>query len=607
MSVYLGDYLEDATIYHEFTTNDGSGGRVEPSTAFEAADLVIYKNGSATEKATTNGITMTSPFDAKVGVQAIQIDTSNDTGDAGFWVAGADYTVLLYPDETVDSQNISKVLFKFSIENRSGSINSTATSNLEKQYDTTGLSGDTFPATQAQLGSITNSGSAVNKTASSYSLTTGTQSSGTYTSTFALDGTRHEHTDSAGSMDLYYEFLIGSGSPTSVTFDGYLNGNNDSLEVYGYDWVSAGWVQIGTLVGKAASTNETDTYQLTTTMVGTGSDLGKVRVRFTDGAFTLTTATLAVDRLLLSFNQVSGGYSEGIEVDTNASNTNTVPGFDGVKGNPVSTWAAAVTLSNSTGITDFHIINGSSITLSSNSSNYTLKGENWTLALGGQSIDGAYFAGATSITGTGTNGSNKPWFTNCTFGTCTLPVFQASHCCIAGDITVSEAGDIFVVDSHSSVAGTATPSIDLGVAVGSSNISFRNYSGGIEMKNMGQLGTDTMSLEGRGQLVLNANCAGGTISIRGLFTVTDNSGSVTLSDNARFDWSKTFAEPGQGTPAATASIATKIGYVYKAFRNKSIQTNSVWQLLNDAQDTVDQTRTVGDSSGTFNRGEITSG
>ncbi len=30
------------------------------------------------------------------------------------------------------------------------------------------------------------------------------------------DGNNHEHTDDAGSMDLYYEFDGGSGIPTSV-------------------------------------------------------------------------------------------------------------------------------------------------------------------------------------------------------------------------------------------------------------------------------------------------------------------------------------------------------------------------------------------------------
>lgn len=142
---YIGDFAEDATVYVYFTTSDGSGGAVAPSSAFEAADVKIYKNGSATEKTTTNGLTMTSPFDSITGLHLLAIDTSVDTGDAGFWVAGADYTIVLSPDETVDSQTVVAALAQFSIENRFDEVNATqisgdavAADNLEAAYDGTG-------------------------------------------------------------------------------------------------------------------------------------------------------------------------------------------------------------------------------------------------------------------------------------------------------------------------------------------------------------------------------------------------------------------------------------------------------------------------------------
>ena len=115
---YMGDYADDSTVRIFFTTNDGSGGAVAPSTAFEAADIVIYKNNSATQKATTNGITMTSPFDTVTGLHLVEIDCSNDTGDSGFWATGNDYSVVLSPDETVDSQTVVSAVAQFSIENR---------------------------------------------------------------------------------------------------------------------------------------------------------------------------------------------------------------------------------------------------------------------------------------------------------------------------------------------------------------------------------------------------------------------------------------------------------------------------------------------------------
>ncbi len=112
---YIGDFAEDGTVRLFFSTNNRSGGAVAPSSAFEAADVVIYKDGSATQKATTNGITMTSPFDAVTGLHLVEIDTSVDTGDTGFWQAGHDYTVVLAPDETVDSQTVVQVLGQFGV------------------------------------------------------------------------------------------------------------------------------------------------------------------------------------------------------------------------------------------------------------------------------------------------------------------------------------------------------------------------------------------------------------------------------------------------------------------------------------------------------------
>lgn len=114
---YLGDYAVDATVIVPLTTNDGDGGRVAPNSAFESADIRIYKNASDTQRTGVSGVTMVSPFDSMVGVHWVSIDTS-DNDDAAFYAAGNDYTVVLYPDETVDGENVSSILATFSIENR---------------------------------------------------------------------------------------------------------------------------------------------------------------------------------------------------------------------------------------------------------------------------------------------------------------------------------------------------------------------------------------------------------------------------------------------------------------------------------------------------------
>lgn len=69
----------------------------------------------------------------------------------------------------------------------------------------------------------------------------------------------------------------------------------------------------------------------------------------------------------------------------------------------------------------------------------------------------------------------------------------------------------------------------------------------------------------------------------------------------------TYAEPGQGTPAATNSLAAKINYLFKGWRNKVTQTATTYSLFADDAATVDQKASVSDDGTTFTRGEITTG
>jgi hypothetical protein len=69
----------------------------------------------------------------------------------------------------------------------------------------------------------------------------------------------------------------------------------------------------------------------------------------------------------------------------------------------------------------------------------------------------------------------------------------------------------------------------------------------------------------------------------------------------------TYAEPGQGSPAATTTLAAKIGYLYKAWRNRSTQTASEYALYGDDAVTKDQEAAVSDNGTTLDRGEVTTG
>jgi len=69
----------------------------------------------------------------------------------------------------------------------------------------------------------------------------------------------------------------------------------------------------------------------------------------------------------------------------------------------------------------------------------------------------------------------------------------------------------------------------------------------------------------------------------------------------------TYAEPGQGAPPATATLAAKINYIFKAWRNKKTQTSTQFSLFNDDAATVDQKATISDDTVTTTFGEVVTG
>jgi hypothetical protein len=69
----------------------------------------------------------------------------------------------------------------------------------------------------------------------------------------------------------------------------------------------------------------------------------------------------------------------------------------------------------------------------------------------------------------------------------------------------------------------------------------------------------------------------------------------------------TYAEPGQGTPAATATLAAKINYLFKAWRNRTTQTATQYSLYGDDATTIHHKATVSDDGTTFDRTEVATG
>ncbi len=278
-----------------------------------------------------------------------------------------------------------------------GGVNVTAISgdtaaadNLEATYDGTGYVSGVAPATQAALGNISSGSDSVSTTATSTEATTPAvvgNPTNDYTDTAQKNGVYHSWTPAGGELEFAYNFNIGpNASPTKATWIGYCQGNNDEVAVYARNWGGSSWDQIDTIEGTPLATVQTLQFDYTTAHVNTGVNSGDVRLRFVSTGGTIITA-FATDRMLCSFtitNQ-SVGYANGaIWVKTVGGTAGIVDYVNGTADNPVLTWADALILSASTGITKFQIVNGSTIQLSDDSSNFTLLGEEWVLDLNSQ-------------------------------------------------------------------------------------------------------------------------------------------------------------------------------------------------------------------------------
>lgn len=382
-------------------------------------------------------------------------------------------------------------------------------------------------------------GAAINKIATSVTVTTGIET-GVVSGTFAQDTEYHQvavDTD----IDVYYEFALPSyGVPTGVSFFGRVNrtsGLVTTLDVQAWNWSNSVWDGIGTLSSVLNSTSAedaTETFALLTSHVGTGANLGKVRVRFEEEAL-VRNEELFTNQLFVSYSSVyqSVGYAEGkIWIDTVNGVSGTTAFFNGVADNPVDSLADATTLAAEIGLRRFNVGPNSSLTLGQSYENYTFEGEHWMLNLNDQTITESTFIGA-DLDGSG-SATTDAHFDRCEINSASLPPCHMYGTKLAGRLELTSTGTYYLDQCSSGIAGNNTPSVDFN-AVDATSLNMRHYSGGVRILNMTAL--DAMSLEGHGQLVLDSSCTGGAISLRGHFRINDQAGDViTITDDQLVDF-----------------------------------------------------------------------
>ena len=536
------------TVSHASMEDAYGGYEVYRRTVTSGNTLGVESDGDATKVNTLNGHTAQTA-DHTAGIATIDTEL------------GAVQTDV---DDIQTRLPAALVGGKMDSDMTSVSGDSGAADNMEATYDGTGYTDDAAPSTQQQVGGLAVGTGGIALQAESYTLTTGTQSSGTITDAETIDDVTHQHTDTAGVMELYYQFDVGgNGIGAVVDVHGRINGNNDDLTVYAYNWDGASWDALGVFAGQASSTNVPREYKIARRNTGTGANLGKVRIRFY-AASGLTSATLHVDRILLSKSVVteSVGYALGrVWLDTVGGTAGTVAFVNGVADKHSLTIADVFTLLASVGLKDTHVINGSTVVLGATVDNQSFFGDNWILDLDGRSATNAYFQGASSVSGICT-ASSEVHFEGCDFTTASIQLGHFDFCGFAGTITQTLAGDYNYHNCYSKFAGPGAPTFAK-TAGQTITGEWRWWSGsmtltGIEAGDVftisGELGTIT--LEG----------AEGTVEIRGTYkSIVDNrTGSPTLNLDGAIkgsDVADILVDTGTTLPTEHAATDVLIGDV----------------------------------------------
>ena len=312
------------------------------------------------------------------------------------------------------------------------------------------------------------------------------------------------------------------------------------------------------------------------------------------------------------------GYQDGaVWIDTINGTTGTTSYTHGTADKPSLSWASARTIADNLDIRRFVLVGESTITLTAGTEGYEFigSGHGTAIALGGQNISGSRFK---NLDISGNDSATSPdfpaVFENCEMTGNTLNKHIFNNCLIAGTITLREGSNAYYWHNCSSKEEEPIPA----VSFSGTDIDFvaQHWSGSLDIDSQTDL-NDNVYLHGTGYVFIKSNCSNGDRFLRGNLTLTDSATGGTTNNFGRVDRPginaevldvlnvDDFAEPGSGTPGATISLAQKIGYLYKAWRNKSELTSSGDYTLYDSTGTsAQQTTTHSDNGTTATKGQI---
>lgn len=291
-----------------------------------------------------------------------------------------------------------------------------------------------------------------------------------------------------------------------------------------------------------------------------------------------------------------------VHIDTVNGAAGTTVDVNGTSANPSSNIADATTIAVALNLKNFKIRNSSSITLAQAYVGYDFIGENWTLALGGQSVTDCFFSGATvSGTCSGTGMS----FEKGSIDTSTIPAANFIGCGVLGTMTLA-TGTYNFYECYSKDMADLGFTLDFVAAVGATAARMHMHSGEVIVQNL-KTG-DEFAMNGFGSAILQSSCTAGDVLLTGNIRLVDSSTGVTLTDSSRFSNTELvddiLDEAATTVVGKPGTLRQLIWFMRKIWSNKRTYNKStdVQTIYEDDGTTPMLTHTMTDNSTTAERG-----
>lgn len=109
------------------------------------------------------------------------------------------------------------------------------------------------------------------------------------------------------------------------------------------------------------------------------------------------------------------------------------------------------------------------------------------------------------------------------------------RCGLQGKMTLAQDAELIMEHCYSEIAGLSRPEIDMNAASTTAALSVRNFSGGLTLSNSQAAGNNATIEMSQGKTELAASNTAGTISVRGVAHLVDNSAGATVDIEALAD------------------------------------------------------------------------